>query len=512
MKIALVNRFDLGMVNDPRTEGNVCRVCSNFDALTNPHKLTPYHDSEDGDNAATTSQKQNFAVALRTGSTYSLYALGVQSGNAKAEVLYQDVAALTGNAWSATANNQSSSGSADFGLFTYYKKTGLIYSAKGGTTISTYDPTGAVAFDSVTRSIAYTEIGEGLVHSKDDIMYVPYLDNSTPPIPKLAKNDAGSWTDVALSLPTGFKAPIIAEQGNNIAIMLVPQSGVGSTRVFIWNRDSTLATLQETIDWGEGEGRVIFELDGILVGVSLYGANSTRFMDRVVFKYYNGSGAQEFLTLEGGTLTQLTKARQRIDNRLWFMMSITLNGSVRAGVWSIGRTASGWSLFHERTTANDTAFTTADNLKGFIKIGDYLFQSLQYNSTGFSIQKTNDQASYTATSIYETKVNPAMDSADLFRRKQLGAVAVFTENLTGANQVVMKYKVDGGSYSTALLTHTTSTKSSDGLSDVMGFELPNNGQLTTGREFEFRLESTGGAIITGFGYAYDDELKSPLFT
>lgn len=511
MKTVIQNRFDAGIANDPRADGNVCRMCSNFDALTNPRKLTPYHDSESGDTDASTSQKQNFAVALRTGTTYSLYALGVKSGAGTAEVLYKDFTALDTNIWSTPSNNQSAGSATSFNLFTYYKKTGLIYGAAGGNRIWAFSPSGSAWDDNIISTnsgtpFSYTNIAEGLVHSKDNILYIPY-DNV------IAKCDATSgtpvWNTTAASVPTHFKITSICEQGNNIAIMCSPLNGIGGTRVFIWDRNATVVNFEESIDWGDGDGKILHELDGILVGISLYGNNLTRFADRVVFKYWDGVGAKEFLTLEGGTVTQLTQARQRIDNRLFFQMGITLNGSYRAGVWSIGRTANGWSIFHERTFNNDSTFTSSDVLKGFIKVGDYLFQSAVVSSA-FDLRKTNDQAAYTATSIYETKVNPGnMDPEDKPKLKKLLGIAVLTERLTGSAQLVVKVKLDGGSWSNPLITHTTSTKNTQGKTDLIVAEVQTT-QVADFREIELRLESTGGAVPTAYGYAYDP-YKSNIF-
>ena len=79
-------------------------------------------------------------------------------------------------------------------------------------------------------------------------------------------------------------------------------------------------------------------------------------------------------------------------------------------------------------------------------------------------------------------------------------------------QATVEYRTDGGNWSSpVLLTHTTSTLNSDGLGDLVGFELPANGQLTKGREFEFRIKSNYGAVVSGLAYSYDDKIKSPLF-
>ena len=48
-------------MNDPRDPAeNVARMVTGFDILTNAYKMSPYHDSESGDSAASTSKKQNF--------------------------------------------------------------------------------------------------------------------------------------------------------------------------------------------------------------------------------------------------------------------------------------------------------------------------------------------------------------------------------------------------------------------------------------------------------------------
>lgn len=500
MKTVLLNRFDGGIVNDPRSEGNVCRMCTNFDILTNPHRLTPYRDSESGDSAPTTSQKQNFVIALRTGTTYSLYALGVISGTAKAEVLYKDLTTggstdLDDSGWSTPANNQSSSGSTNFELFVYYKKTGFIYGARANSHIWRFDPAGG-AFVDAHQALSYTNIAQGLVHSKDDIFYVPYDNN-------IAKNDNGSWTPTALTLPKHLYITSISEYGNYLAIACAPLSGLGNSVVYLWDRDSTLATLSESIDWGEGNIKILEEINGFLVGISLSGNGTSRFKDRIIFKYYSGvGGAQKFMELEGGITSQLPLAKQKINNRLNFMMSVSLNGAVREGVWSVGKTGDRFTLVHERTPNNDTALTSG-TLKNFFYVGDFLFQS--YTDSGsFALSKTNDTSSYTATSIIETKINPGFPDTDKSQFIKLYAVGALYDALPAAGQVVVKHRIQGGTYAT-IFTETT-----DGATYTEPVSIYADGtqfnDLT--KEHEFRVESTGGAVPVALIIRYDTKLSN----
>src|SRR3990167_1427798 len=106
--IGEIRDFSLGMTSDAREpDTRFSQLIKNFDAHTFKSKLVPFRSSESSDSAGSTSIKKNLAIALRTGTTYSLYALGVKSGATSAEVLYKDLTTgavndLDDNAWAAT--------------------------------------------------------------------------------------------------------------------------------------------------------------------------------------------------------------------------------------------------------------------------------------------------------------------------------------------------------------------------------------------------------------------------
>src|SRR3990167_1654843 len=149
----IINRFDGGMVNDPRDpRENVCRVVSNFDVFTNLHKMTPYYNSTSGDDAAQTSQKQNFCIGS-TGSA-AVLSLGVVSGTARAEVRYKNISVgatfdLDDDDWDLKNNNQSASGTALFDFFVYYKRTARVYGVKSNGDVWKIDPTGSASITEV---------------------------------------------------------------------------------------------------------------------------------------------------------------------------------------------------------------------------------------------------------------------------------------------------------------------------------------------------------------------------
>ena len=497
-KIAL-NTWNTSMVSDPRDRRKAaCRFCQNFDYLTNPHKLTPYRNSQDFDSSSATSKKQNFAIAFTSGTTWKLFGLGVVSGSGKAEILFKNLG--TGGIndfddalWGIPSNNASASGATDFNLFTFYKQTGLIYGAKSGTSIWAFDPTGSAAFAETERSITYANIAEGLVHSKDDILYIPY-DN------KIAKNNNGAWTDVAITIPSHLFITSIGENGNFLVIAASPLSGIGKAVTYLWNRDDSLTTLTESVQWGEGIIKIIDTVDGQLVGISISDQNSQRFVPKITFRYLIGNRARKFYEFKSETgFGQLQSSKQIIDNRLYFSLGIILNGNIRQGLCSVGWSdaEAGFNFSFEKTPENDTAIDNGSTaLKSFIIVGDYAIQSYIDAGSDFALSNTNNSSVFSATSIRETTINPGMDLEDMTSKKNLKAVSLAYEKLPAAGQVVLKYRVDGGSYITIFTETTDNTIVTEAIFDT------NKAQFKSGREFEFRIESTGGAEITELKYEY----------
>ena len=514
-----INRFDGGIVTDPRNKDTrYSRMVKNFDIHTYPYKMIPFKGSESGDANASTRTKRNFLIApLGTSiSTPVLYAMGRQSATDKAEVQYKNLTTgasndLDDSSWADPTNNQSSGtvSAQSYAVFVYYARTNLIYMVATGKIMGFDVRTGGsqgvwdddiLTTDSAGFALSYTNIAQGLVHSKDDILYLPY-DN------KILKNNNKTWTQAALTLPTHLKITSICEYGNYIAIAGAPLTGYGKSVVYLWDRDASLTTLSENIDWGEGSIFILEEIDGYLVGISNVGTNSATtgptFNQRIVFRYYVGGKAKifkEIVSEESTAQLSVQIPKQKQNNYLYFFLAMTFpNGALHEGLWKLGRTEDGlWSLSLDRTPNNDTA-TTSGTLLGFIKVGDFVF--IGYTDGGVhAISKTIEIAGtseYTATtSIYESVI---LNDKDSSIKKKLRGVTVFTEPLPTAGQVVLKYQIDENIDTTTFVTVFTNT-TDDSLSysavniESTGVELPEY------KEILFRIESTGGAIITGLKY------------
>lgn len=484
------------MINDARTPTkSSCRLSLGFDPVTNPHKMTPLRDSEDGDVGSATSKKQNFELALRTGTTWSLYALGVVLDTGFAEILYKDLTTGGSNdlddaAWSTPPNNSSPTGATKFDLFTYYHKTGLIYGARNNIFWS-FSPAGA-AFNNTETSIVHTTVAEGLVHSKDDILYVPY-DN------KIAKNDNGTWTKIALTLPDHLVITSICEYGNYLAIATAPLSNIGNSVTYLWNRNDSLTTLSEKIDWGGGVIRVLEELEGFLIGISFEGITSTNMEDRIRFSSYSESlGAIKFEEFVCATGTQLPNVKQRTNKKIYFMMSTEINGTMREGVFSISRSdaSSRFAVTQEMPAKNDTALVSGV-IRNFHVLGDFFFQAFVNNAV-HEVTKTVATDTYTTNARRETLINPGMVEGDRTQRKQLTGVRLsYSKPLVSGESAILKYKVDGGSEKTIFTDTTVDNIFFEDKTDE------NKKVFDPGIEYEFTIESTGGLEPVELVYEYD---------
>lgn len=491
----IITNFGRGIVNDSReTTPGVSQYVGNFDIFTSPNRLIPYRSSEDGNSNSVNDLMRTWCVAPN-GSTYYLYGLGRQTATDKVRIFIKALSTgaatdLDDNGWTETANNTASAQSTvNYNCFVYYPKLNMIFGGHGGRYIFEYDPDGGTAFNETDADLtSFTNLGQGIVHSKDDILYIPY-DN------KIAKNDNGSWTVAALTLPSQYYITSICEFNNYIAIACAPLSGVGNSRLFIWDRSTTLATISESIDWGSGNLKVLEEIGGYIVGIS-HVSGTPQFKDRIVFRYYTGAGYQTTKEILVSSGANLTISKQKTNNRIYFMMSVTINGTRRDGVWSFGRMPDNtWNLVHERSVNNDTATTGA--VRGFYYIGDYLFQAFTLSNGNHTVTKTDDQETYSHTSIWESTINPAMPEEDKFKKKQLTSIIIRYAPLPATNgQVIVKYKVDGGSYTTVF------TETGD---NVVFTEMPsaNGTGFTAGRDYEFQINSSGGGEIVGFEYNYD---------
>lgn len=485
-----IDRFDGGIVNDIRSKENGrVRALKNFDATTYPHRLVPHRDSESGDNfgASTNHAFANFLYAES-----KLFGLGIVDGTSKPKIFYKTT--YTDGAWTTPTNGEGTV-ARDTECFVYYKIGGVGYIFLGQSgRLSKFAADGS-AFTDSERSISHTTIAQGLVHSKDDILYIPY-DN------KIAKNNAGSWTDAALTLPSDVSITSICEYGNYLAIATSHSYGVST--VYLWDRDSSLTTLAEKISWGNDYLCAIAELNGSLIGIS-YNSENVFYPDISVRKYdgYRLTEIAHMISSSVSTPLRTRLATQKYNQRIYFTMSLGIDGTTYDGVWSIGKASSSplYSLVFEYVANNDTSISSLG--AGFFISGDYTFITYNDGAGNDTTSKTNDSAIYTATTSVCETLKYDLDDASL--SKKLIGVSVTTAPLPSAGQVVLKYKTDAESSWTTIFTNSTDNSISHSSVNIesTGANLPEF------KEIQFRIESTGGAEITGLSFDCEVMDKRP---
>lgn len=503
-----IERFDGGIANDPRDpRGNVARVITNFDVLTDPRRMKPYRNSESGDSGASTALTQNWCIALGASSTYKIFGLGRQTALDRVLIRSKELTTGAPNdlddaGWSTLTKGEGGQATPNYNLFVFYRKTGYIYGAHTGTHIYRHDPTDSGAFVDTHQAVTYTHIGQGVVHSEDDILYIPAYNSAASAGARsfIISNNNGSWDNSALALPDHLMPTSVFEHGNYLGIVCADVNGVGNSKVILWDRDSL--SWNEMYDLGESSAIIGEDLQGTIVTIAQSGgttssysgipSGSIRHKEKIIIRFFPSNGA-DTIELEGTDSTVVLAHKQKINERLYFMASITLNGTVREGLWSVGRNKLGqWSLVHERTPNNDTALTSGV-MRGFFIVGDYVFQAYVDNGT-HAVSKTNDTEAY-ATSIWESKI---YDGGDATQKKDLLGLSLSTEPLddSPATSADVYYKKDNESSYTQLFTHDVDGEISyDAIrNEDAGTVLPKDY-----KEIQFKIESTG-ATITSFGF------------
>jgi len=334
-------------------------------------------------------------------------------------------------------------------------------------------------------SATISTVAQGIV-AKDDNGYIFYNNIVVRIYP------SGTVQDQALKLPTNLKITSACNFGNYMAIGCSPiNSYNGVSKVFLWNLYSP--DVQEVIDWGEGELRVLDTVEGMLVGITDRYLNNTTGAGRgsMIIQGYSGGSPQVlkevFTSKLNGITMPISKAVK--NNRLFFSAKIMTNDAgteYNEGIWSFGRKNAQYQFALSLDYISENINTSG--IQGFGVAGNYFFIS---HSGDGSIDKTNDSATYTMTSILETQIlNFGSNEID----KRLDSFKISFRKMASGESIVLKYKVDGATSWTTIGTYDTD----DSLSKTFLREELAGVDFKSGREFKFQINSTGGAEITSW--------------
>jgi hypothetical protein len=475
-----VGQFSGGVSDSTRSNSPAdFAIAKHFDSFSDPFRLIPYRSLEQDDTSVDTYFLRDFKYASASA---KVYALG-QTGAGLTKIVYKSDAITNG--WTVPASSEGN-GAVKNGCFVEFKD--YMFGFQGTNQIFKWgllSGTPSISNSVSTVGATITSVADGVINSLGDL-YIAY--NNV--IVRIAP-DTTTVTDSAKTVPANYKITSLANYGNYLAIGCSPISTYnGVSKVFLWDYSNT-AAFQEVIDWGEGELRVLETVEGYLVGVTDRYLNNTTGAGKgsMIVQIYSGGSPQivkEVFTqaLNGKTIPQSKSIR---SNRLFWSAKIMTNSAgteYNEGIWSFGRKNASYPFALNLDIIDENVSTAG--IQAFGNAANYFF--IAHSNDG-SVDKTNDASTYTFTSIYESLI---LDFGYVYSDKRLTAIKVAFPKLATGQSLTCKYKVDGATSWTTVGTFSTVGALSHTFLNIES----TGANFASGREFEIRLESTGGLEIT----------------
>lgn len=506
----LINNFSGGRSFDTRLqELHRHELVEHFDPFVSPRKLIPFRDME----ANGTGSNGICAFAHQGG---ILYGLG-KDGATSLVKLYEKVTNNITGDWAACTTGASAARNRNVNCFIPYT-AGVDFLFGLGETryVWSYCPSTDTFTDSAYDTGTFTTCTQAMV-TRDDLLLVAY-DN------KIAKKDGGaSATDnwsVALTLPSWYSITDFEEWGDYVAIAVKPSVNSSrnlASKLFIWDKVSE--DVSDVIDFGEGELKLIGNIEGTMLGIMECGTvtgSAYSIKPRLVIKAWVGGQAATtmfempiFLDTSSDALAVCSPATKVKDgNRLVFGLDTLMNGVEETALWCVGRMP-GYPFVLEKYIKcnNDTAVTS---IEGAYKLGQYWFAAI--NAAG-TVMRTNDQAanSFTANSRLVTqKIDGTSDDPDNgWRQKRLTWVCAYFEPLKAKTTVTLEVRQDHATSWTSVATFTEAATTAN-TRRLQASMLADGTDFAACREFQFRFSTAGGtgggadsASLLGLEYEYE---------
>lgn len=468
-------RFTGGIADDARNPGpNQLGNIEHF--ILEDKKLIPHRSTEAVETKASDITKFVFAP---NNTDYSLYGFGLDSSTARVyEIDDADVTAASPS-WSAGIG-AAGTGAPDRLVFSHFKN--YIYYWEAGARLARFGPLSGARGIATYQTISYTDVAETVHHPADDTLYL-FSDNKV----HTQTDNATAFTEGVQTIPDNMKIVSCTSFGNYLAIGAAPlQQGAGfESVVFMWNRDSSSTLFSHKYSIGFGDLKVLANVGGQLVAVVDEFTTSTfgNFRGAAVVYRLEGNEFVEKHRLDQTTIGQafytdsgLVRPSNKVETgtAVYWAMKLVRGNDTITGIWK-----------YNNKNALSVEFIEEDDdgngINGFYRLGNYWWVA---HSADGSVNRTDDQANFTFTSKADTPV-----IGDGYKTRVLKGVSVRTEPLPTSGQIVVKYRKDSESSFTSLKTFTTDN-------DIR-HEVPPSPDMPNFKEVQIRIESTGGAVITG---------------
>jgi hypothetical protein len=498
MKTVTINNFSGGIADPRESSSTLASLVRHF--IIGRTKLTPFRalETEALDTGTLANQRLTDAIRYNyTGSTKQIFALGQASTSNPYPKFYQKSTTNDPTAtFQAIANGEDTSGTVIPGSLIGYKGALYCLKTKSGSTylVKHVYATSVAEIGAIGLSPSNGVVPQMFIHPKDNRLYMA------------SGYTMGSYDGSTLTtrdFSTAHDITSITYTGNNIAIGMVSKD-TNSSVVGIWNGSLVSSELVDVVDWGGDTLLVLENINDVVVGVSglsVGGSSDVGTQNAITIRGYTGGTAQILKTVEsiGSLGSRVYPLKAKRNGVLFFPMSAYLNGTRVNQIWAFFKNEQGfWVITPDIKPNGDTELST-ESIIGLSVIGDYKWVAFSSSSSTGSFFRTDDSATFTTTSTYETLANPNMEVGDKSKSKKLKAVSIKCGSPSGSSHTVtLSYSVNGGAYTTI---YTGS--SSDEVRVVEASAESDGKPFNDAREYMFKIETTGNGEVYELKYAYE---------
>lgn len=307
--------------------------------------------------------------------------------------------------------------------------------------------------------------------------------------------DGSAGTVTTASVSTPYQIIGCTYYGTYIAIACI--KGDGKSIVYLWGRDTTVTTFQDSVEFGDDKLCFITNLNGLLIGVSSR-SSATTYLDPKI-KVRALIGREAVLVKEIAVTDLLFISNLYV---VWKDVIYFLNQSQSSPygtLFTVHKNKKGEIVLGQaHTTQYDGE--TSSYTHNFFNIHDYFFFG---NINGKMMRTYDSYPLYNVTdSTYTFPINVGMVESDRAKLKNVNFVYVKAyANSAGYGTLKLEVSIDQGAYTTIFSESSPSGKNAY----VIEAGGDTNGDaLGEGRDIQFRVTFGQGIDIAEFGYDYEE--------
>lgn len=307
--------------------------------------------------------------------------------------------------------------------------------------------------------------------------------------------DGSAATVTTASFTTPYQIIGCTYYGTYLAVACI--KGDGKSIVYLWGRDTTVTTAQDSIEFGDDKICFITNLNGLLIGVSSRSSSATYLDPKIKVRALIGREA--VLVKELLVTSYLSISNMYV---VWKDVIYFLNqaqSSPYGTLFTISKNKKGEIVLGQAYTTQYEG-ETSNYTYSFWNIHDYFF----FGNINGKVMRTYDSPPlYNVTdSTYTFPINVGMYESDRAKLKTISSVYVKAyANSAGYGTLKLEVSMDGGAYTTIFSEASPSGKNAyvvEALGDSVG------DALGEGRDIQFKVTFDQGIDIVELGYDYEE--------